>query len=70
MVPLLARQGVQFFSLQKTVILTFDDEGGKTRYTARVRHWTAADRQAHEKMGFHEGRGRCADQLAAVLAKL
>ena len=28
-----------------TVILTFEDEGGKTRYTARVRHWTVADRQ-------------------------
>ena len=53
-----------------TVILTFEDEGGKTRYTARVRHWTAADREAHEKMGFHEGWGRCADQLAALVAKL
>jgi uncharacterized protein YndB with AHSA1/START domain len=53
-----------------TVILTFGDEGGKTRYTARVRHWTAADREAHEKMGFHEGWGRCADQLAALAAKL
>lgn len=53
-----------------TLILTFEDEGGKTRYTARVRHWTAADREAHEKMGFHEGWGRCADQLAALVAKL
>ncbi len=40
-----------------TVIVTFEDEGGKTRYTARVRHWTVADREAHEKMGFHEGWG-------------
>jgi uncharacterized protein YndB with AHSA1/START domain len=53
-----------------TVILTFDEEGGKTRYTARVRHWTAADREAHEKMGFHQGWGQCADQLAALVAKL
>jgi uncharacterized protein YndB with AHSA1/START domain len=53
-----------------TVILTFEDEAGKTRYTARVRHWTVADREAHEKMGFHEGWGRCADQLAALVAKL
>jgi uncharacterized protein YndB with AHSA1/START domain len=51
-----------------TVILTFEDEGGKTRYTALVRHWTVADRQAHEKMGFHEGWGRCADQLIALVA--
>ena len=52
-----------------TVILTFEDEGGRTRYTARVRHWTAADREAHEAMGFHEGWGRCADQLAALVAQ-
>jgi len=44
-----------------TVILTFEDIGGKTRYTARVRHWTAADRERHEQMGFHEGWGQCAD---------
>jgi uncharacterized protein YndB with AHSA1/START domain len=53
-----------------TVILTFEDEGGKTRYTARVRHWTDEDRAAHEKMGFHEGWGLCTDQLAALAAKL
>lgn len=53
-----------------TVILTFEDEGGRTRYTARVRHWTVADREAHETMGFHAGWGRCADQLAALVAKL
>lgn len=53
-----------------TLILTFEDEGGKTRYTARVLHWTAEDREAHEKMGFHEGWGQCADQLAALVARL
>lgn len=53
-----------------TVIITFDAEGGRTRYTARVRHWTVADRDAHEKMGFHQGWGQCADQLAALVAKL
>ena len=50
-----------------TVVLTFEDEGGKTRYTARVLHWTVADREAHEKMGFHQGWGQCADQLAALV---
>jgi uncharacterized protein YndB with AHSA1/START domain len=49
-----------------TGILTFEDEGGKTLYTARVRHWSAADREAHEKMGFHQGWGICTDQLAAL----
>jgi uncharacterized protein YndB with AHSA1/START domain len=53
-----------------TVILTFEDHDGKTRYTARVRHWTVADRETHEKMGFHEGWGKCTDQLAALVAKL
>ena len=53
-----------------TVILTFEDEAGKTRYTARVRHWTVADREAHETMGFHQGWGQCADQLAALVATL
>ena len=50
-----------------TMILTFEDEGGDTRYTARVVHWSEADREAHEQMGFHEGWGKCADQLAALV---
>ena len=33
-----------------TVILTFENDGGKTKITARVRHWSVADREAHEKM--------------------
>ena len=49
-----------------TVDLTFEDVGGKTNYKVRVLHWTAADREMHEKMGFHEGWGKCADQLAAL----
>ena len=53
-----------------TLILTFENEGGKTRYTARARHWTVEDRDAHEKMGFHQGWGICTDQLAALAAKL
>ena len=53
-----------------TMILTFEDEGGKTRYTARVRHWTVADKEAHEKMGFHQGWGICTDQLEAPVAKI
>jgi uncharacterized protein YndB with AHSA1/START domain len=52
-----------------TVIVTLEDLGGKTRYTARVLHWTVTDREAHEKMGFHHGWGRCADQLAALVAR-
>jgi uncharacterized protein YndB with AHSA1/START domain len=51
-----------------TAIITFDDENGKTRYTAKVRHWSAEDKNAHEEMGFHTGWGQCADQLAALAA--
>jgi uncharacterized protein YndB with AHSA1/START domain len=53
-----------------TVILTFENEAGKTRYTARVRHWTVADREKHEQMGFHGGWGLCTDQLAALVKTL
>jgi len=53
-----------------TLILTFENQDGKTKYTAVARHWTVADREAHEKMGFHVGWGICTDQLAALVAKL
>lgn len=53
-----------------TVILSFEDRGGKTQYTARVLHWTVEDREAHEKMGFHQGWGMCTDQLEQLVAKL
>ncbi|MBL8239065.1 MAG: SRPBCC family protein [Bryobacterales bacterium] len=53
-----------------TIILTFEEEAGKTRYTALARHWTVADREAHEQMGFHTGWGICTDQLAALASRL
>jgi uncharacterized protein YndB with AHSA1/START domain len=54
-----------------TLILTFEDLGrGTTRYTARARHWNEADREANEEMGFHEGWGKCTDQLAELAASL
>lgn len=53
-----------------TGIVTFEPVEGGTRYTARALHWTAEDRAAHEAMGFHEGWGRCADQLAELAATL
>ncbi|AMK76974.1 MULTISPECIES: SRPBCC family protein [Methylomonas] len=53
-----------------TGIVTFTPEGGKTRYAARVLHWSAADRKTHEEMGFHEGWGKATDQLAELVASL
>lgn len=54
-----------------TGIVTFEDiGGGQTRYTARALHWSAEDRDMHEKIGFHEGWGKCTDQLAALVARM
>jgi uncharacterized protein YndB with AHSA1/START domain len=50
-----------------TAITTFEAlPGGKTRYTARARHWTVANRERHEKMGFHQGWGESLDRLVAL----
>ena len=49
------------------VELTFEVQAGLTKYSARVRHWSVADREAHEKMGFHQGWVTCAEQLAALV---
>lgn len=60
------REGQPFM----VAILTFEAENGKTRYTARVRHWTSEARAQHEAMGFHAGWGQCADQLEALAKTL
>jgi uncharacterized protein YndB with AHSA1/START domain len=52
-----------------TVVVTFENADGKTRYTAKAMHWTDADREAHENMGFHVGWPIVAEQLAALVAK-
>ena len=50
-----------------TAIHTFEDAGdGQTRYTATVLHKDAADARTHEAMGFDDGWGTCAEQLAEV----
>lgn len=47
-------------------IWTFEPEGAGTRYTARVRHWSAEAIKRHEDMGFHVGWGIVTGQLAAI----
>ena len=47
-------------------ITTFEDEGGKTRYTARARHWTDEACEQHRAMGFEQGWGIVAAQLAEL----
>ncbi len=41
-------------------------EGSGTRYTAIARHWTAETMEQHEEMGFTDGWGACAEQLAEI----
>ncbi|WP_231923251.1 SRPBCC domain-containing protein [Sphingobium cloacae] len=55
--------------LALTAIITFEAEGGGTRYSARVLHRNAADSKKHEDMGFQEGWGTAIDQLAAFVGR-
>jgi uncharacterized protein YndB with AHSA1/START domain len=49
-----------------TAIVTFEDIGdGRTRYTAVARHRNADAARSHREMGFHDGWGKVATQLAA-----
>ena len=48
------------------VIVTFAPEGTGTCYTARVRHWSLETLKRHEAMGFREGWGIVASQLAEL----
>jgi uncharacterized protein YndB with AHSA1/START domain len=41
-------------------------EGAGTRYTASARHWDAETMAQHDAMGFTEGWGQVADQLAEI----
>jgi uncharacterized protein YndB with AHSA1/START domain len=59
----LSNEGCDFAMV---AIITFEPEGSGTRYTAQVRHWNEEARKRHEEMGFHEGWGIVAGQLAAL----
>lgn len=51
--------------------VTFEDAGGgKTRYTAKARHWTEEARAQHEQMGFIPGWTQCARQLEELARTL
>ena len=54
-----------------TAVLTFEDNGdGRTRYKAVALHRNEKDRDTHAQMGFQDGWGTCADQLAEVARSL
>ena len=51
-----------------TAITTFEGlAGDRTKYTVRALHWTVANREKHEKMGFHQGWGESLDRLVACV---
>jgi uncharacterized protein YndB with AHSA1/START domain len=55
-------EGCEAFPM--TAIVTFADAGnGKTAYKAVSLHRNMADKETHEKMGFHDGWGTVAGQL-------
>jgi len=59
-----AEMGEGCESFPMTAVVTFADAGnGKTLYRAVALHRNAADRDVHQKMGFDEGWGKCAEQL-------
>ena len=49
-----------------TAVITFEDIAGHTRLIARARHWSVADREQHERMGFHQGWSESFERLAAL----
>jgi uncharacterized protein YndB with AHSA1/START domain len=55
------------------VTITFEPKGPngqQTLYTAIAQHWSVADKESHEKMGFHEGWGKATDQLAELVRRI
>lgn len=47
-------------------IMEINAEGDGTRYTASARHWTREAMEQHDQMGFTEGWGAVAVQLASL----
>jgi uncharacterized protein YndB with AHSA1/START domain len=67
--PNVAGEGCDSFPM--TAVITFMDAGdGKTLYKAVALHKDAADKETHEKMGFHEGWGTTASQLEELAKSL
>lgn len=53
-----------------TAVISMEDEGAGSRYTARVMHPDDAAREQHEKLGFFEGWGTATAQLDAFALSL
>jgi uncharacterized protein YndB with AHSA1/START domain len=59
----LSNEGCDFAMV---AIVTFEPEGSGTRYTASVGHFDAEAVKKHQEMGFEQGWGICAAQLAEL----
>jgi uncharacterized protein YndB with AHSA1/START domain len=53
-----------------TVDITMEAVEAGTRHRTLVRHKSAADRQKHQEMGFHDGWGTCLSQLEVLAGQL
>lgn len=54
-----------------TAHIGFEDTGdGQSLYRVRAMHWNEETLKQHEKMGFHEGWGKAAEQLEALARTL
>jgi len=54
-----------------TAITTFEAlPDGRTKYTARALHWSVANREKHEQMGFYQGWGESLDRLASLVTEV
>ncbi len=49
-----------------SMVLTFEDHGDRTKYTARVLHSSAASQEMRENAAW----GQCASELEALVSKL
>ncbi len=56
--------------LAMTAIITMEDAGGSTKYTAQALHKNPEDSGKHLEMGFAEGWGTTIDQLEKLTMKL
>lgn len=62
--------GTGEFDFPMTAVMEIEPTADGCRYTATALHSTEKGMKAHEKMGFHEGWGTTADQLAELAASL
>ena len=48
----------------------FEDQGGKTKYTATAKHWSKESYEQHKQMGFEPGWTTVANQLEELMKRL